>query len=288
MTSPRGQLIVIAIVSALLAACGTASLPAGAERFEVPTYDWGRGDGMGALLSGRLAFTEDGCTLLVSMEGDGLAQPVVFPNAAGLRFENGVRAVIEADSGKVYAVEGQEFSYGGGWVRPPESWTEQCGDYSPDDVAVINDDPANPAPTTDPEPYAGDLPTEVPSREDRGWYAVPTFAWQPADGGDSALLDGTVTMSDDGCATVESPDGIAGLVIPNAWGKNDEGYAGGRAIFAWFDTGSSGVMAEDGMEVSFAGGFTDVAGDHGQQWNELCPDTPVDTLFLVQDDTPWE
>ena len=277
-----------AAAAAALTACGSATLPSGSESFDVPTYDWDKQGAMMAEVSGRLAFTDDGCTLMVPLEGDGLAEPVVFPNAAGARFSNGVRAVIEADSGKVYAVEGQEFSYAGGWVPPGESWTSQCGDYSPDDIAHINDEPALSVPSADPEPYAGTLPTEIPSREDRGWYAVPTFAWQPTDGGDSALLEGTVTMTDDGCATVESADGVTGLVIPNAWGKQDEGYAGGRGIFSWFDTGSSGVMAEEGMEVSFAGGYTDVSGDHGTTWQELCPSTPVDTLFLVQDDKPWE
>ena len=287
-TAHQRRLTGAALCALVLAGCGSGSLPAAAERFDVPTYGWDKSGGMGALVQGRLAFTDDGCTLMVPSAGGDIAAPVMFPNASGIRFDNGVRAVIETDSGKVYALEGQEFSYGGGWVRPGDGWTSRCGDYSPDDIAHINDEPALPLPTTDPEPYSGTLPTQVPSAEERGWYAVPTFTWQPADGGDAALLVGTVTMTEDGCAAVRSADGVTGLVLPNAWGKSDEGYAGGRAILSWFDTGSSGVMAEDGMEVSFAGGFTDVSGEHGATWQELCPSAPVDSLFLVQDDTSWE
>lgn len=271
----------------LLTACGSATLPTGADRFDIPSYSWDKQGGMAALVSGRLSFTPDGCTLMVSEEGDGLAQPVIFPNAAGIRFDNGVRAVIEADSGTVYAIEGQEFSYGGGWVPPSESWTQMCGDYAPDDIAHINDAPTLAMPAVAPEPYTGTLPTEIPSLAERGWYAVPTFEWDPAQAGEQALLEGTVTMTDDGCATVESPDRVTGLVFPNAWGKKDDGYAGGHAIFSWFQEGS-GIMAEDEMAVSYAGGSGDVSGELGAQWEELCPSSPIDTLFAVQEHKPWQ
>lgn len=263
-----------------LAAC--VSLPSGAERFDVPTWEWGKDGGMDALVSGRLAFTDDGCTLFFSEEFPESTGPVMFPNAVGVRFSNGVRAVMEESSGKVYAIEGQEFSYGGGWTPQTESWTEQCGDYSPDDVALINDLPAFTMPVSDPEPYAGAIPTSIPTLEDRGWYDVPTFEWDPAEGGDGALLEGTITMTDDGCATIEQDGHVIGLIFPNAMGKIDEGYAGGRAIFSRFPE-SFGVMAEDGMEVSLGGG----GGDSSGQWAQLCPNSPVDTLFLVQDDNPW-
>lgn len=278
--------IAIAVGALLtLTACGTATLPTGAERFEIPTWDWDKSGGNEALVSGRLSLTDDGCTLLVS--GDDQASPVLFPNAEGIRFDNGVRAVVEAGSGEVYAVEGQEFSYSGGWSRPGEQWTEPCGAYLPDDIAWVNDEPAQPALTAAPEPLTGNLPTTIASLEERGWYAVPTFSWDPADGGDSALLTGTVTMTDDGCAVIATSDGTTGLVIPNAWGSRTvPGYAP-NAIYSWFPQ-SSGVMAEDGMDVAFGGSGTDLTGEVGEQWQQLCPSSPVDGLFLVQDDTPWD
>lgn len=267
--------------------CGSATAPAGAERFEVPTFDWDRSAGMQALISGRIALTDDGCTLMVPVEGDGPAQAVIFPNAEGVRFGNGVRAVVESGSGKVYATEGQTFSYAGGFVPEPNGWTSLCGSFAPDDVGLVNDLPAFPVPTADPDPYDGTLPTEIPSLAERGWYAVPTFEWDPADGGDAALLEGTVSMTDDGCATVESADGVVGLVLPNAWGKHPEGDAGGVAIYSWFPD-SSGLMAEEGLRVSYGGGFTELTSEFGEQWQTLCPDSPVDALFVVQDDQPWD
>lgn len=269
----------------VLSACGTTTLPTGAERFEVPTWDWDRSGRNEALVSGRLSLTDDGCTLMV--DEDDQARPVLFPNAEGVRFDNGVRAVVEAGSGKVYAVEGQEFSYAGGWSRPGEQWTEPCGAYLPDDIAWVNDEPALPELTTAPEPATEALPTTVPSPEERGWYAVPTFSWEPTDPGEQALLTGRVTMTEDGCAVIATSDDTTGLVIPNAWGaRSVAGYAE-NAIYSWFSQ-SSGVMAEEGMEVAFAGGGTDLSGELGDQWRELCPHSPVDGLFAVQDDTPWQ
>ncbi|MGA8046458.1 MAG: hypothetical protein WCA30_09345 [Dermatophilaceae bacterium] len=98
------------------ATVGPGTLP-GAETFEVPTYAW-NGDGMDALVTGRLAFTDEGCALIYQPGQETLVTPVVFPDAEGVRFANGVRAVTRQGSGEVFAVEGQEFSYGGGWVPP--------------------------------------------------------------------------------------------------------------------------------------------------------------------------
>ena len=169
---------------------GPAHLP-GAESFEVPTYAWD-GAGMDALVTGRLAFTDDGCTLIYQPGQEGLATPVVFPDAEGVRFTNGVQPVTRQGSGRVFAVEGQEFSYGGGWVPPGEAWSELCGPYDGGD-AWINDEPAHPALKGDPPTPDGPVPTRAATAEELGWYEVPTFAWDPAQGGDSALLEGTVT-----------------------------------------------------------------------------------------------
>ena len=261
---------------------GTDALP-GAETFEVPTYGW-TGAGMDALVSGRLAFTDDGCTLIYQSGPEALATPVVFPDAEGVRFANGVRAVTSRETGQVFAVEGQEFSYGGGWVPPGEAWTEPCGAYDGSEIAWINDQAALPSPTADPPPPAGPVPTRAATAEELGWYAVPTFTWDPAQGGDQALVEGTVTMSADGCPTIVDADGTTGLVLPNARGQRDP--AGGVAmILSSFPDGPEAVMATDGDLVSFAGG-TGAGADIVDQWENLCPDSPVDRLFVVQDTQP--
>lgn len=54
--------------------------PPGAQTFEVPTYTW-TGDGMDALVTGRLAFADDGCTLIYESGQEAFATPVVFPDA---------------------------------------------------------------------------------------------------------------------------------------------------------------------------------------------------------------
>lgn len=200
---------------------GGPDLPDGAEAFTIPTYAWDRGGGNDALVSGRLGFTADGCTLLYQQGDPASVEPVVFPNAIGVRFGNGVRAVVHEDSGKVYAVEGQEVGYGGGWIRVgDDTWSGQCGEWSAD-IAWVNDDPAQDALTSDPPPPDEPVPTRVASEEEMGWYDVPTFQWDPAEGGDAALLEGTVSMTADGCAVIQSddPPRTTGLVLPNAHGQ---------------------------------------------------------------------
>lgn len=276
---------VIALVATGCGQVGTGSgVPPGAETFEVPTYAW-NGDGMAALVTGRLAFTEDGCTLIYQPGQETLATPVVFPDAEGVRFANGVRAVTKQGSGRVFAVEGQEFSYGGGWVPPGEEWDQLCGPYDGGDIAWINDEPAHPAMTGDPPPPDGPVPTRAATAEDLGWYAVPTFAWDPAQGGDSALLEGTVTMTADGCATIVTDDGTTGLVLPNARGKR-EPSGGSAMILSTFPDGSTTNMAMNGDPVSFAGGTAGDSGDVVEQWDSLCPDSPADRLFIVHDTQP--
>lgn len=262
-------------------------LPDDANVFTVPTYDWDRGWGMDALLTGRLGFTEDGCTLIYQQDDPASVGPVVFPDAVGVTFGNGVRAVVHEDSGKVYAVEGREFEYAGGWITVrDDTWSGQCGEW-PASVAWINDDPAADALTTDPPPPDDPAPTRVATEEEMGRYAVPTLDWDPAAGGETALLEGTVTMTEDGCAVVLSgePPRTTGLVLPHAHGQYlDDGRP---VIYSEFPDGSGALMAEEGLEVSFAGGSTARAGELGEQWDRLCPASPVDSLFVVQDTLPW-
>lgn len=272
-----------------LAGCGQPyELPSGTERFEVPTYAWDRQAGVDALVSGRLAFTPDGCTLMYQDDASETGEPVLFPNAVGIRYANGVRAVADEATGEVFAVEGQRFEYGGGWFPPSPSWAEPCGPYEHGAVATINDEPA--ADIFDGEPPLPDSapPTRVASAEERGWYAVPTFEWDPAQGGDNALLAGTVTMTEDGCAVIDDGAAPIGLVLPNAVGLRG-GPAGddGPVIYASFPDGSQTAMAQDGLEGSYGGGEAGEGSEHWTTWAQLCPDSPVDALWLVQDDQPW-
>lgn len=275
-------------VLALLAGCGQevgqSQLPEGASTFSVPTYEWGRDAGMDALVSGYLAFTDDGCTMIYQPGTKDSARPVVFPNAVGVRYSNGVRAVV-GDGGRVYAVEGQSFEYGGGWVPPTQSWTSQCGRYDENEVASINDDPAHGPLTTDPAPPAEAAPTRLPTAQERGWYDVPTFSWHPDDGGDGALLEGTVHLTEDGCAVLQHEASNTGLVLPNARGHRGD-YPGGAVILSTFPE-SDGVMAEDDTQASYSGGFRDRSGELGADWERLCPESPVDDLFQVYDTDSW-
>lgn len=116
---------------AFLAGCGQGQiqdqLPAGADTFDVPTYDWGRDGGLEASIDGHLAFTDNGCTMVYQPGVEHSARPVMFPDAVGVRYSNGVRAVVRQDDGGLYAVEGQSFAYGGGWGEPSRPGPHRAG-----------------------------------------------------------------------------------------------------------------------------------------------------------------
>lgn len=105
--------------------------------FTVPSYAWD-GDGNEALVSGTLWVTQDGCTLV---ESGARTYPVVFPDAVGVAYVNGARAVVDGQ-GRVYAVSGQSFEYAGGFAPPgstvARAWQEQCGDPG-EETAYVND-----------------------------------------------------------------------------------------------------------------------------------------------------
>ena len=102
-----------------------------AGTFAVPTYDWDGASAMDAAVAGTLWFTAEGCTLMGNAEGGKeVTRAVFFPDATGVTYDNGVRAVVDS-TGDVFAVEGQSFSYGGGFVVTPDSalgrrWADQC------------------------------------------------------------------------------------------------------------------------------------------------------------------
>ena len=106
-------------------------------------------------------------------------------------------------------------------------------------------------------------------------FEVPTFAWDPSEGGDAALVEGTVQMTEDGCAVIEHDGQKVGLVLPNARGIRE----GGRTlIYSTFPAGEA-LMAEEGMAISYGAGYHDSSPD----WARLCPGSPVDAVAMVYD-----
>jgi hypothetical protein len=130
--SAGGALAVVGVLAVV--GCGTSSAPGGAEPFEVASWEWDGRSGMDALVTGSLTIDDRGCTFAAP------DLPVLFPNAVGLRYSDGTRAVVHADSFEVYAVEGRSFEYGGGYLEATADWSDRCGPHD-GEVAVVTDDP---------------------------------------------------------------------------------------------------------------------------------------------------
>ena len=258
--------------------------------FEVPTYAWDKGDGMDGNVSGTLWFTAGGCTLLSNGEGpDRVTQPVSFPNATGVRFDNGVRAVVDADGG-VFAVEGQEFAYSGGFVVGAKSdlgkqWLAQCPETEFREGAIINAEPASPPATVSPPLPAQPGPTAPSTAAELGYFPVPSFEWNPADGVGSDFVFGMVRFAAGRCPVMTTSQGAdeqrVGLVFPNAEGFQQRQPAPRPVIYSSFPKGSRGLMVEDEQVRGFHGR---AALSADSRWAALCAKTPVDSAFYVQDD----
>ena len=255
--------------------------------FPVPTYAWDEGGGDAAQVSGVLALTDAGCPMLVA---DGRATALLLPNATGVTYDNGVRGVVDAE-GRVYAVEGQQLEYAGGWQEPAagefaEGWQALCGDTPARDVIYVNSVAAHEALTEAPALPPEDLPTAPTTAEELGWFPVPTFefggdAWPTSEAG---LIEGVVEFTDDGCPYVETDGVRTGLVFPNAEGFQAPGTDDPRLIYASFpEQGSTGMMAEEGQPIFWGGGGRAADDEH---WTAVCQDSPVDAVFIVQD-TPF-
>jgi hypothetical protein len=295
---PRARLTVclasVAVVASLPTGCGMASRyePAAdgpiVSTFTVPTYTWDKGSGMDALVSGTLWFTADGCTLLSSGDGpDLVTRAVYFPDATGVTYDNGVRAVVDADGG-VFAVEGQEFAYGGGFVVNPESdlgkqWLAQCPGTEVREGAVINDEPASPPSTVAPPRPARPGPTAPSTAGELGYFPVPSYEWTP-DAGGPDFVTGTVTMADGRCPVMTTSSGDhdrdVGLVFPNAEGFQHAQQAPRAVIYSTLPSGTSGLMVEDEQLTGFHGR---TASSDDSAWAALCTKVPVDSVFHVQD-----
>jgi hypothetical protein len=254
--------------------------------FAVPTYAWDGGSGMDAAVSGTLWFTPEGCTLLGNGEGDQqTAQAVIFPNATGVTYDNGVRAVVNAD-GDVYAVEGQPFSYAGGYGVTPETdtgrrWLEQCPTANLREGALVNDHPATPELARAPEAPSGAGPTAPTPDKELGFFTVPTFTWDPADGGKDGTATGTLTLTSTGCPVLLDRAGSTiGLVFPNAEAFDDPNTPDGPSIYSSFPNGTSGMMATDGERLSLQG---EAAEPTDPVWASPCSAADVDTVFYVHD-----
>lgn len=248
--------------------------------FPVPSYDWDESGGDDALVAGALAFTDEGCPLLVSGES---STALFLPNATGVTYDNGVRGVVDG-RGRVYATEGQTMEYAGGWQEPMTgefagAWESLCGDTPARDAAYVNDVAVHEALTEVPEPPATDLPTAPSTAEELGWFDVPTYEFDPESPRQEALIEGTVEFTDEGCPYVETDGVRTGLVFPNAEGFDNPDADDLLRVYAHFDDGTSGVMAEEGQPISWGGG----GAPDEEMWTPVCPESPVDSVFIVQD-----
>jgi hypothetical protein len=257
-----------------------------ASTFDVPTYSWDEGAAMDAAVSGTLWFTNEGCPLLSTRDGDQrVTRAVIFPNATGVIYDNGVRAVVDAD-GDVYAVEGQSFSYAGGYgVRPKteagKRWLAQCPTANLREGALVNDHPATPKLTHAPEAPSETGPTAPTTDEELGFFAVPTFTWDPATGGKEETTQGTMTLTAAGCPTLRERDGATiGLVFPNAEGFDDPNTPDGPNVYSSFPNGTSGLMATHGQFLALQGG---TAPRTDPTWTAACASTSVESVFYVYD-----
>ena len=99
---------------------------------------------------------------------------MLFPNAVGVRFGNGVRGVADEKTGRLFAVEGGEFFYGGGGGAPvPRPWADRCDLPENGSAFFVNDKPALPMPTEDPAPPQGPLPTRAATAEELTHAQLP-------------------------------------------------------------------------------------------------------------------
>ena len=285
-----------ALIAVLSTACGTGASPyqpaAGdpiVRTFQVPTYAWDEDSGgMAGQISGTLWFTPDGCTLLSTGEGaDRVTRAVFFPNATGVTFGNGVRAVVESDGG-VFAIEGQEFAYGGGFVVTEQSdlgkqWLAQCPGTEVREGAVINDEPASPRLSASPPRPAQPGPTAPSTAEELGYFPVPTYEWKPG-GAAADFVTGMVTFAGGRCPVMTTTKGgheqRTGLVFPNAEGFRHPQQAPRPVIYSSLPTGTSGSMVEDDQLTGFHGR---TASPNDDSWTALCAKVPVDSVFYVQD-----
>lgn len=168
----------------------------------------------------------------------------------------------------------------GGWVEPASAeltatWDDRCAATPLRDAVVVNDTAAHPPLDSAPALPAGDLPRAPSTAAELGWFPVPTFEWDPAQGGDAALIEGNVTFHGT-CPVIEADGVVTGLILPNAVGFRQPG--GTLSAYAWFPDGSSGLMVMEGEAVSFGGGY---GPPDDPRWTELCP--AVDQVARVYD-----
>ena len=176
--------------------------------------------------------------------------------------------------------------YGGGWHEPfggqlAADWEALCADTPARDAIVVSSVAAHDALNEAPPPPTRELPNAPSTAAELGWFPVPTHVLEDSPTRQEALIEGVVEFTDQGCPYVETDGVRTGLAFPNAEGFQQPGTDDPRMIYAYFSDGSSGVMAQEGQPISWGGGFAPSAED--ERWTSVCSDSPVDSVFIVQD-----
>lgn len=254
--------------------------------FVVPTYPWGSPTAEEALIEGRLGFTDSGCPVSLPDRPSAGSEsvPLLFPEAIGVRWANGVRGVLGPD-GRLFGIEGQPVAYTGGYSSSGDDAeitpADVCGEL-PASVGVfrVQEDPGRAAPDAPPPGVEGSDPLAR-------WVDVPTFARVPEEGGDAAAVAGVVEFPTRSCPAVRTVDGqLIGLVLPTAQGMvGTEG--GGLVRYRDPGTGVERPWFAEGDEVLLGGGGGGGGGGGAQpEWDALCQDLVVDDVFRVDDQPP--
>ncbi|MGY5764208.1 hypothetical protein ACXET9_03275 [Brachybacterium sp. DNPG3] len=135
---PRPRRRALAGLAFALLATGCAwQPPGGSTVFDVPTFAWEGGVGDSAEVSGTLVIDDEGCTFLDQEMTTG----ILFPDAIGVALEDGARHVVLESTGEVFATEGGDLSYAGGYGEVPDEWSDTCS-ATPAEVARVQDSPA--------------------------------------------------------------------------------------------------------------------------------------------------
>lgn len=107
-------------------------------------------------------------------------------------------------------------------------------------------------------------------------FDVPTFVWNPAQGGDSAEITGVLAFTDAGCPLLVDGDRVSALLLPNATGVR---YTNGvRGVV----DAQGRVYGTEGQPVKYGGGWAE-PGTFAATWAQRCAATPTRDIAYVND-----